>query len=940
MKPNFTFLKLGVVFIFILSTLSPLFAQIGGGGTTTTEEWPCDSIRLDDGDVNQSSIFGNKSASNARDSDKFSTWSQTLVEENPYWEIDFGGIRSIKGVQITWPTSPDSNYYILFYKNLPETNTLSSVLSLEGIRSIHIAYPFGNNEIYKLDSVQARYVRIQKVGTGALTIGDVGIFGRKEICGNGKDDDCDGLIDCNDVFDCGNFLKIGASTKKDPTCNVCNDGEIFIYGGSYGCNDCTSYSINGGLTWFHKNEFIDLPVGDYPIMLKNENSGCILNNNDTIKLRAKEGFPTANCENGDFELGNFKNWILYIGRDGFEFAEGTDNTRHRIISSINPELTNGVLSLDNECQGSYALRLGNPSVALFVKQKERIEYQIVKSAIYNYVSFKYAAYLNSTESAPDKHAYDELPYFEYSVFNKKNPNISYANNRIRAKPNENDLISGKWFSTDVLYTLWRCKEVDLTSAPIGDTIVFQFTTSDCTLNSGLHFGMAFIDGLCAKNEPIANFNIKNTYCLGDSIIIDGSDSKCENAFKWEICELNNNQSQMCLTDSSKNGLANKLDIKNLFSKKGLHIKPDVIYKVKLTVSDNCGNFDTLTKFFTVIDTPNIHYFDFLLCRDFYQNVVIPGSGNPIGYTYQWSPANIFVNPTVAYPKLLPNLQDGEYNLSVNISKNGCVTSKKVRLIIYSMDHRKLTYRHSCASNCKFLIELTYTFNFPITGQGLKLRWENLDNNEIFLSDMYNQSANYIYTQVYKDKNRTGKYKVKLLLDNGFDGFNCDSLDTFTINRDSLYFGNIPPPYVPNIFNPSSVNPNNKELIAFEKKPSYNAFWYKFELFTRWGERAFSKTGSVDDCAPPFPDKTIRWNGLQLCDSECAKHGKTGPYMFCEGINGCTAEYISFPDYLFTYTLQLANCDIPISNPIIYSGDSKLVQPTGQGCYNSCCSCRD
>ena len=75
MKPNFTFLKLGVVFIFILSTLSPLFAQIGGGGTTTTEEWPCDSIRLDDGDVNQSSIFGNKSASNARDSDKFSTWS-------------------------------------------------------------------------------------------------------------------------------------------------------------------------------------------------------------------------------------------------------------------------------------------------------------------------------------------------------------------------------------------------------------------------------------------------------------------------------------------------------------------------------------------------------------------------------------------------------------------------------------------------------------------------------------------------------------------------------------------------------------------------------------------------------------------------------------------------------------------------------------------------
>ena len=89
-----------------------------------------------------------------------------------------------------------------------------------------------------------------------------------EDCGNGIDDDSDGLTDCSDS-DC--LPVIDSVLVEIPTCaGGSNDGKITIYATGLGT---LSYSINNSPVWQTSNEFPNLGVGLYYILVKND-AGC------------------------------------------------------------------------------------------------------------------------------------------------------------------------------------------------------------------------------------------------------------------------------------------------------------------------------------------------------------------------------------------------------------------------------------------------------------------------------------------------------------------------------------------------------------------------------------------------------------------------------------------------------------------------------------------
>ena len=90
-----------------------------------------------------------------------------------------------------------------------------------------------------------------------------------EICDNGIDDDGDGLTDCEDG-DCGNPT-ISDVVGSDPNnCPILDNGEITIT--ATGPN--LEYSIDGGVSYYSGNKFINLIAGTYHIQVKNSVTGC------------------------------------------------------------------------------------------------------------------------------------------------------------------------------------------------------------------------------------------------------------------------------------------------------------------------------------------------------------------------------------------------------------------------------------------------------------------------------------------------------------------------------------------------------------------------------------------------------------------------------------------------------------------------------------------
>ncbi len=90
-----------------------------------------------------------------------------------------------------------------------------------------------------------------------------------EICGNGIDDDGDGLIDCADTTDCTPL--INSLTISRPNCLV-STGQIIV--NATGTGGTLEYSINGGSTYQSSDTFTLLAPGSYNVTVRYVGGTC------------------------------------------------------------------------------------------------------------------------------------------------------------------------------------------------------------------------------------------------------------------------------------------------------------------------------------------------------------------------------------------------------------------------------------------------------------------------------------------------------------------------------------------------------------------------------------------------------------------------------------------------------------------------------------------
>ncbi len=230
----------------------------------------------------QSSTYPGGTASKAVDGNTDGSWSNnslthTNYENQAWWFVDLGGIKEIKNIRI-WNRTDCcsdrlSNFYVFVSDDPFASSNPSVTVGQAGVWSAFITdYPNPNVVVSPMRS--GRYVAIQLSGTNYLSLAEVEVIGCNpvEICGNGVDDDGDGLADCNDA-DCGAPV-INAILPTNPNnCPSLTNGQIAIT--ATGSN--LQYSLNGGSTFQASNTFTGLSAGSYNIQVRNSVTGCTLN---------------------------------------------------------------------------------------------------------------------------------------------------------------------------------------------------------------------------------------------------------------------------------------------------------------------------------------------------------------------------------------------------------------------------------------------------------------------------------------------------------------------------------------------------------------------------------------------------------------------------------------------------------------------------------------
>ncbi len=93
-----------------------------------------------------------------------------------------------------------------------------------------------------------------------------------EICGNDKDDDGNGVADCDDAV-CGTPTITDVASASPANCPVLDDGQITI-SATVGTGDTLEYSIDNGSSYQLDSTFTNLIAGDYTILVRNKESGC------------------------------------------------------------------------------------------------------------------------------------------------------------------------------------------------------------------------------------------------------------------------------------------------------------------------------------------------------------------------------------------------------------------------------------------------------------------------------------------------------------------------------------------------------------------------------------------------------------------------------------------------------------------------------------------
>ena len=221
----------------------------------------------------------------------------------------------------------------------------------------------------------------------------------------------------------------------------------------------------------------------------------------------------SQCNNANFESGNFTNWT---GRRGnccplnLNIIGILPGRQTIVTQGIDPHSCGG---LNRVYQGNFSARLGNDGVGA---RAEALYYTFTVTPATTLVQYAYAVVLQDPG-----HNDGDQPAFQSRVVLPNGSVIPCTDYYVSAGPN----LAGFNYCTEidtqgnlvqVAWSNWKVITLDL-SGYVGQSVTLQFMTNDCAL--GAHYGYAYIDAISCG--PIQT---KVKYCaVSDSILITGPD---------------------------------------------------------------------------------------------------------------------------------------------------------------------------------------------------------------------------------------------------------------------------------------------------------------------------------------------------------------------------------------------------------------------------------
>lgn len=242
---------------------------------------------------------------------------------------------------------------------------------------------------------------------------------------------------------------------------------------------------------------------------------------------------SQNCNNLDFESGNFNNWTGATGTVStgpstppyqpiYNWSSLTINSttpnaptsstaQHTLLTTngLDPNCYDPATGQQASCMtliapggGGISVRLGNDNVNYGA---ERLRYTIAVTPSNPNFSYSYAVVLEDPNHLPQ-----EQPRFEINTYDQNGVQIPGACGQYVVYAGSDPAFISNPSSAPnpyVKYKCWTTVGVDLTPY-VGQNVTVEFVTSDCTL--GGHFGYAYIDLSCAQLQASVGF------CQGDT----------------------------------------------------------------------------------------------------------------------------------------------------------------------------------------------------------------------------------------------------------------------------------------------------------------------------------------------------------------------------------------------------------------------------------------